>query len=278
MSAKTGSAHSRYAGLLPIEPRDDFFRPIGLRPEPIELKLEPINLKLESIDLKPEDVPFPNRRPSAGKRPSAPTRFLIAVCMGVAATALWQWYGDVAREMIANSHPQLGRLAPRSALMAQNPHPSDLMALAAAPSAEQPNAMSFDLDAVGKNVDKTATNIGAVASAQATSIAVESRADGASSQPMARLNLKPTEERPPQTLVEKGKPLASCFASASAVLQDHPGGWPTWTLKAPGHEGTTCWYAAARPKGSDHRRGGTTESGLSQPPAPRPEGWSFGLP
>ena len=277
MSAKAGSTHSRYAGLLPIEPGDDFFRPIGLRPEPIELKLEPIDLKLEPIDLKPEDVPFPNRQLSARKRPSARTRFLIAVCTGVAATVLW-WCGNAAREMIANSHPQLGPVAPRSALMAQNPHPSDLMALAAAPSAEQPNAMSFDLDTVGQNADKTTTNIGAVPSAKATSIAIESRADGASSQPRARLNLKPTEERPPQTLVEKGKPLASCFASASAVLQDHPGGWPTWTLKAPGHEGTTCWYAAARPKGSDHRRGGTTESGLSQPPAPRPEGWSFGLP
>ena len=277
MSAKAGSTHSRYAGLLPIEPGDDFFRPIGLRPEPIELKLEPIDLKLEPIDLKPEDVPFPNRQLSARKRPSARTRFLIAVCTGVAATVLW-WYGNAAREMIANSHPQLGPVAPRSALMAQNPHPSDLMALAAAPSAEQPNATSFDLNTVGQNADKTATNIGAVPSAKATSIAIESRADGASSQPRARLNLKPTEERPPQTLVEKGKPLASCFASASAVLQDNPGGWPTWTLKAPGHEGTTCWYAAARPKGSDHRRGGTTESGLSQPPAPRPEGWSFGLP
>jgi hypothetical protein len=62
MSAKTGSAHSRYAGLLPIEPSDDFFRPIDLKSEPIELKLKP-------IDLKPEDVPFPNWEPSARKRP-----------------------------------------------------------------------------------------------------------------------------------------------------------------------------------------------------------------
>src|SRR5262249_40627035 len=156
---KTRSAHSRYAGLLPIEPSDDFFRPVGLRPKLIELKLEPIDLKPAPIDLKPapidlkpEDVPFPNQQPSARNRPNARTRFLIAVCMGVAATVLWQWYGDAAREMIANSHPQLGRVAPRSAVMAQNPHPSDLMALAAAPSAEQPNAMSFDLNTVGQNV------------------------------------------------------------------------------------------------------------------------------
>ena len=66
MSAKTGSAHSKYAGLLPIEPSDDFFRPIDLKPEPIDLKPEPI---AERIDLKPEDVPFPNWQLSARKRP-----------------------------------------------------------------------------------------------------------------------------------------------------------------------------------------------------------------
>jgi hypothetical protein len=46
MIAKTGSA--QYAGLLPIEPSDDFFRPIDLKPEP--------------IDLTPEAVPFPHGR------------------------------------------------------------------------------------------------------------------------------------------------------------------------------------------------------------------------
>jgi hypothetical protein len=78
--------------------------------------------------------------------------------------------------------------------------------------------------------------------------------------PTARLDIEPTEARPPQTLSERGKQTsaaseldASCFPSASAVLQNHPGGWPSWTLKAPGHEGTTCWYASARPRHRDHR-------------------------
>jgi outer membrane lipoprotein-sorting protein/curved DNA-binding protein CbpA len=81
---------------------------------------------------------------------------------------------------------------------------------------------------------------------------------------------------------------STCFPSASAVLHNHPGGWPTWTLRAPGHEGTRCWYAAARPRGSDHRPSGsdhwgettpgeigTTENGLFAPSAPRgrAQGW-----
>src|SRR5260370_17824936 len=97
-------------------------------------------------------------------------------------------------------------------------------------------------------------------SAKASGITVESRADGASLQPRERLNAKPTEARPPQTLSERGKQLSaasgpdsSCFPSASAVLQNHPGVWPSWTMKAPGHEGTLCWYAATRPTPSTHR-------------------------
>ena len=39
-------------------------------------------------------------------------RFLIAFCLGVAATSGWQSYGDAAREMIANWSEQFGWLAP----------------------------------------------------------------------------------------------------------------------------------------------------------------------
>jgi hypothetical protein len=141
---------------------------------------------------------------------------------------------------------------------------------------------------ITRNTDQTATDIDQAPS-KPTSIPVESRTDGALLQPTARLNIKPTEARPPQTSSERGKQLSAasghntpCFPSASAVVQNHPGGWPTWTLRAPGHEGTMCWYAASRPKGSDHRPRvsdprsektpekeivGTTESGLSEPPA-----------
>jgi hypothetical protein len=313
MSTKTGSAHSRYAGLLPIEPEDDFFRPIDLKQEPIDLKPEP-------IDLTPETVPFPKWQPSARKRAGSLTPFLIAFCAGIAATLLWQSYGDAARQVIANSYTRLDWLTPRPATT-QNHRPHDVVGLAAplAPSAEKLNATSFELDAVGQN--NIASAIGAdreptprstdqiaigqeqevttrntdqsVDQAPATKTSkftVESQGDGASLQPAARL----TEARPPQTLAEKGKPLSatsgqdgSCFASASAVQQNYPGASPTWTMRARGHEGTMCWYAAARPRGSDHRSEGVVRREIvgteDRPAAPsRPYGrgglWEGGLP
>jgi hypothetical protein len=317
MSAKAGSAHSRYAGLLPIEPVADFFRPIDLEPEPIDLEPGP-------IDLKPEDVPFPKRQPSARKRPRSLTRFLIAFCTGVAATLLWQSYGDAAREVIASAYTRLAWLATRPALTTQNPRPHDVVGLAApsAPSAKKLNEMSFDLDAVGqnniatttaadrepaqrstdqiaigqqqeettRNTDQTPISVDQATATKTSKITVESQGDGASLQPAVRL----TEARPPQTLAEKGKPLSatsghdgSCFASASAVQQNHPGASPTWTMRARGHEGTMCWYASARPRGSDHRSEGVarreivgTEDRPSAPPRPYGRGgsWEGGLP
>jgi hypothetical protein len=304
MIAKTGSAHSKYAGLLPIEPSDDFFRPIDLIPEPIDY---------------PEDVPFPHGQPSAGKRPRSLARFSIAFSMGVAVTLLWQSsYGDAARESIAKLYPRVGWLAARL------PTTSENVIAPASPSADQLNA--FDLDAVGRNVEKISTPIAparqepATRSTDQTTTAQEQifgntdqtaisvdqaqaskdgQGDAASLQRAARLS----EAKAPQTLSEKRKALSAasghdpfCFPSASAVLHNNPGGWATWTLRAPGHEGTMCWYATARHRVSDHRSMGsdyrremlpeeietlgTGESGLYAPFVPHGRGgsWEGGLP
>jgi hypothetical protein len=54
-----------------------------------------------------------SKQPSLVKRVShGLARFLIIFCIGVAATLAWQSYGNAAREMIANSSPQLGWLVP----------------------------------------------------------------------------------------------------------------------------------------------------------------------
>ncbi len=146
---------------------------------------------------------------------------------------------------------------------------------------------------VTRNIDQTTASVDQAPSAKASSIKVESRDNAVSLQPTVSLNIKPREAKPPQTSSERGKQLpaaighdASCFPSASAVLQNHPGGLPSWTLRAPGHEGTLCWHAAARPKGSEHQSEvmpseeirseeirseemiGTTENRVSAPPAP----------
>jgi hypothetical protein len=290
MSTTRGSA--RYAGLLPVEPSEEFVRPTTLENDLL---------------------------PSLRRRPlRALARFLTALCIGMAATLAWQSYGDAARQMIANSYPQFGWLAPRRALAAQKA--SDGIALAASPDHQQLDAIMRHLHAMQQSIDRvaagqeqvtrtvdqiatgivaghqqttratdqTSTTVGQASTAKASDIAVESRADGPSAQPTVRLDTKPTEARPPQTLPERKLLSAasghdtSCFPSASAVLQNHPGGWPSWTLKAPGHEGTMCWYASARPRESvhrptaiDHRREmmprereiiGITENGVSAPP------------
>jgi hypothetical protein len=63
-----------------------------------------------------------------------------------------------------------------------------------------------------------------------------------------------------------------CLSSAAAVREADPKAWPTWTLRAPGHEGNKCWYAAPRSVGHDHPQGTTikrptleTEEGVAGP-------------
>jgi hypothetical protein len=46
-------------------------------------------------------------------------RFLVGVCVGVAATLAWQSYGDAARAMVASTLPQLGWLAPQASVAPQ---------------------------------------------------------------------------------------------------------------------------------------------------------------
>jgi hypothetical protein len=128
------------------------------------------------------------------------------------------------------------------------------------------------------NSDQTITSVDQTRSAKtASSIAVESRGDAVSLQPTLRL--KPTEAKPPQTSSERGKQLAAasghdapCFPSASAVLQNNPGASPTWTLRAPGHEGTQCWRAAALPGGSDHRPSASAHRREMMPKEPEADG------
>ena len=116
-------------------------------------------------------------------------------------------------------------------------------------------------------------------SAKSRGITFESQAEPGSLQLAVPSDIKPSEASPPHTLPERGKqPLAAneqdstCFPSASAVLQNHPGVLPSWTLRAPGHEGTRCWHATTRTMTSDHRSWmtpfGATENRLAAPPAP----------
>ena len=86
-------------------------------------------------------------------------RFLISFCIGIAVTVAWQSYGDAAREMIANSSPQLGWLAPQDAVAqtasaAMAPTESSL-------DPQQLKAMSADLAVVRQRVDQLAAQVAA---------------------------------------------------------------------------------------------------------------------
>ena len=39
-----------------------------------------------------------------------------------------------------------------------------------------------------------------------------------------------------------GNRVFTCYPSSSAVRQEHPQAWPSWTFRARGHEGSRCWY------------------------------------
>jgi len=98
------------------------------------------------------------KRPSLGKRASRSlTRFLIIFCFGVAATLAWQSYGDAAREMIANSYPQLSWLAPQAAPLAQTASDMPAPAPSATPSPEL-KQLSLAFATMRQSVDQLAAS------------------------------------------------------------------------------------------------------------------------
>jgi hypothetical protein len=101
------------------------------------------------------------KRPSLGKRASRSlARFLTIFCIGVAATLAWQSYGDAAREMIANSYPQLSWLAPQAAPLAQTASDMPAPGQSATPSPElkQLKEMSLAFATVRQSVDQLAAS------------------------------------------------------------------------------------------------------------------------
>jgi hypothetical protein len=124
----------------------------------------PVDAKLRPVDLDLKNDRFSSERPSLGKRASrALVRFLITFCVGVAATLAWQSYGDAARDMIANSSPQLGWLAPQAAPLAQTV--PDMVAPAApavaSPDMQQLKETSLGLAALRQSVDQLAAQFAA---------------------------------------------------------------------------------------------------------------------
>ena len=83
-------------------------------------------------------------------------RFLIIFCIGVGATLVWQSYGDAAREMIANSSPQLGWLAPQTVAQTAPDMVAPTAPATPSPDLQQLKAMSLGLAAVRQRVEQLA--------------------------------------------------------------------------------------------------------------------------
>lgn len=105
-------------------------------------------------DLLAGEPPLP--RPAPRRRPG---RLLVAFCLGVAATLGWQSYGDAAREIIANSSPQLSWLAPQAAA-AQTAGAAPAVATAALDPQEL-KTMALGLATVRQRVDQLAAQVAA---------------------------------------------------------------------------------------------------------------------
>src|SRR5258705_1331034 len=139
--------------------------PMQSEPSVDSLSASLFDIPAEAPTIRPADLKndrYPNERSSLGKRALLTlVRFLIIFCIGVAATLAWQSYGDAAREMIANSYPQLGWLAPQAKPVAQSA--PDVIALAApatpSPDQQQSNVTSLDLDAMRQSIDQIANNM-----------------------------------------------------------------------------------------------------------------------
>jgi hypothetical protein len=110
---------------------------------PIQARIRPTDRGIEQ--------PSPDKRASGGF-----ARFLIIFCIGVAATLVWQSYGDVAREMIANSSPQLRWLAPQTVAQTAPDMVAPTAPATPSPDVQQLKAMSLGLAAVRQSVEQLA--------------------------------------------------------------------------------------------------------------------------
>ena len=76
-------------------------------------------LDLETLERKPNDRLGAIENQTKKRSSRGVTRYLLAICIGVAATSAWQSYGEAARQMFAAKAPELG-WSPESKQMIAN--------------------------------------------------------------------------------------------------------------------------------------------------------------
>jgi hypothetical protein len=216
---------------------------LNLMPPPSEVAISTEDEKLATLESNrsPQGVPETSRLvrsdgrrcPQMLRRPTDPrairTKFLIPIALA-ALPAGCLFFGDSDPPVNVAVVPQV----------TANPLSAEFSALQ---EAKAPLSKSTDIT-IKSRIDPAV--MGTIESP------MEPKVHFAPFWPTVPLDIKPTangiEAGPPPQ--KEGQSLAPsqdaspCFPSASAVRQNYPEGRPSWTLRAPGHEGTRCWYPA----------------------------------
>jgi hypothetical protein len=113
-----------------------------------------------------------------------------------------------------------------------------------------PNSQIVDRQSIRLEWTRREHEIGAVTNAPTATPEISGKNKSPTNERRApSMNLSDGEDARP---AEPEITNSTCFASASEVRQHHPEAWPSWTLRARGHEGTKCWYPTNRTLAHDH--------------------------
>jgi hypothetical protein len=137
-----------------------------------------------------------NDRPSVGRRMLRGfSRFSIAVLIGVAATLVWQSYGDAAREMLIARAPTLAWLL--SVTVTKSP----VVAATSPAPGQQLESLAFNLDGVRRSVELLAAGQAqmaqSIAALQGVEEDIRQKMSYASSSPSQQAASIP-QQKPPQ--------------------------------------------------------------------------------
>jgi hypothetical protein len=165
-----------------------------------------------------------------------------------------RWPGDpglipIAVAALSASYLFFGHSTPRGNFAVVPPVVTNRLSTQFSPLREARASLSKDMDiTIDGRIEPEAKD---------SSSPIELQVQTALFPPTVSLDTQPTgngiEARPPETLQQRealsitpNRDASTCFSSASAVRRNYPEARPSWTLRAPGHEGTRCWYPRNR--------------------------------
>ena len=137
-----------------------------------------------------------NHRPSIGRRMlRGLSRFSVAVLIGVAATLVWESYGDAAREMLVARAPTLAWL------LSVTVRKSTVVAATSPAQVQQFESLAFNLDGVRRSVELLAAGQAqmaqSIAALQGVEEDIRQKMSYASSSPSQQAASIP-QQKPPQ--------------------------------------------------------------------------------